>query len=269
VTTFKKKFSEVNCLFRAGSLIQRPNFFQMPGKDNSILRALEKGELSITGEFLWGSNYTFAVEISHDTQILQGVYKPTQGERPLWDFPQESLARREVAAYLVSEAFGWGFVPPTVYRGDGPIGPGSLQLYVDHDPEYNYFTFNEEDLQRLRPVALFDLLINNADRKGSHVLFDQDRHMWLIDHGISFHRDRKLRTVIWNFAGEPITEELCSDLVNFEAQLQPGTAFRKQLDLQLAPEEIDALAMRTRDLLATRQFPNPHPNRRPYPWPPV
>jgi uncharacterized repeat protein (TIGR03843 family) len=241
----------------------------MPGKDIFVLNALEKGEITITGEFLWGSNYTFAVEISHEAQILQGVYKPTQGERPLWDFPRESLARREVAAYQVSEALGWGFVPPTVYRENGPIGPGSLQLYVDHDPEYNYFTFNKADLQRLRPVALFDILINNADRKGSHVMFDQDGHIWLIDHGISFHRDLKLRTVIWNFAGEPITDELCSDLINLHAQLQPGREFRTQIDLQLAPGEIDALATRTSDLLTDRRFPNPPPNKRPYPWPPV
>jgi uncharacterized repeat protein (TIGR03843 family) len=134
----------------------------MSSNDISILRALEEGVISITGEFMWGSNYTFAVEISHDGQILQGVYKPTQGERPLWDFPRESLARREVAAYLVSEALGWGFVPPTVYRDDGPMGSGSLQLYVEHDPEYNYFSFSKEDLQRLRPVALFDDRITQA-----------------------------------------------------------------------------------------------------------
>ncbi len=241
----------------------------MFGKDFSILKALEDGEISITGEFLWGSNYTFAVEVSHDSQILQGVYKPTRGERPLWDFPRESLAHREVAAYLVSEALSWKFVPPTVYREDGPIGSGSLQLYVEHDPEYNYFSFRKEDLQRLRPVALFDILINNADRKGSHVILDQDSHIWLIDHGISFHRDIKLRTVIWDFAGEPLTDELCSVLVSFAAQLQPGTELHKQLDTQLAPEEIDALANRTNGLLATRRFPNPHPKRRPYPWPPL
>jgi uncharacterized repeat protein (TIGR03843 family) len=241
----------------------------MVGKHNTILKILKKGELDVTGEFLWGSNYTFATKISYEDQTLQGVYKPSQGERPLWDFPRASLARREVAAYLVSEAIGWEFVPPTVYREDGPFGPGSLQLYVDHDPEYNYFTFNKDDLQRLRPVALFDLLINNADRKGSHILFDQDGHIWLIDHGISFHRERKLRTVIWDFAGEPITEELCSHLVKLEAQLLPGTRLLDQLDLQLVPQEIPALVQRTNDLLKTRQFPNPHPYRRPYPWPPV
>jgi len=241
----------------------------MSGNHSTVIQILKAGELDVTGEFLWGSNYTFAVEISHAEKTLQGVYKPTQGERPLWDFPRESLARREVAAFLVSEALGWDFVPPTIYREDGPFGPGSLQLYVDHDPEYNYFSFNKDDLQRLRPVAIFDLLINNADRKGSHIIFDPDGHIWLIDHGISFHSDRKLRTVIWDFAGEPITDDLCSFLFKFKELLLPGTDLRHQLDLLLEPQEVSALSRRTQDLLNSRQFPNPHPDRRPYPWPPV
>lgn len=234
-----------------------------------ILKALELGEISIQGEFLWGSNYTFAVEVNHNGQELQGVYKPTQGERPLWDFPRESLARREVAAFLVSEAIGWEFVPPTVYRQDGPIGPGSLQLFIDHDPEYNYFTFTKEDLQRLRPVVLFDILINNADRKGSHIILDDSGKIWLIDHGISFHCDQKLRTVIWNFAGESLPEGLHSNLVNFKTQLQPGRELRLALDRHLAAEEIEALEIRTNELLLSRRFPDPDPRRRPYPWPPV
>ncbi len=146
------------------------------------------------------------------------MYKPTRGERPLWDFPPASLAGREVAAYLVSEALGWRLVPPTIYRKKGPLGPGSLQAFVEHDPEYHYFTFNESDRQRLRPVALFDLLINNADRKGSHVLLDEQDHMWLIDHGVCFHVEDKIRTVIWDFAGEPFPDALCSDLTAFPRQ---------------------------------------------------
>lgn len=241
----------------------------MTNNDSAVLTTLAMGEITVTGEFMWGSNYTFAVEVSRGKQILQGVYKPTQGERPLWDFPRASLAHREVAAYLVSSALSWDFVPPTVYRMDGPAGPGSLQLYVDHDPEYNYFSFNPTDLQRLRPVAIFDLVINNADRKGSHVLVDKNNHFWLIDHGVSFHRDDKLRTVIWNFAGEKIPEEFCSDLNRFEAQLIPGTEFHQQLEEHLNLEEITAMFDRTKGLLESMMFPNPHPNRRPYPWPPV
>jgi hypothetical protein len=241
----------------------------MINNDNNALTTLETGEITVTGEFMWGSNFTFAVEVSQGKQTLQGVYKPSQGERPLWDFPRASLAHREVAAYLVSNALGWEFVPPTVYRKDGPAGPGSLQLYVDHDPEYNYFSFNPTDLQRLRPVVVFDLVINNADRKGSHVLVDKDNHIWLIDHGVSFHRDDKLRTVIWNFAGEPIPEELCLDLNSFKAQLNPETDFHHQLEVHLNSEEITSLAHRTQGLIESMRFPNPHPNRRPYPWPPV
>src|SRR3990172_8423486 len=144
--------------------------------DKSLLTALEKGQITIQGEFLWGSNYTFQVLVEHEGKTLQAVYKPTRGERPLWDFPKASLARREVAAFLVSEVLGWSLVPPTVYRRQAPIGPGSLQLYVEHDPEYHYFNFSQVDRQRLRPVALFDLLINNADRKGSHLLIDENQH---------------------------------------------------------------------------------------------
>ena len=241
----------------------------MSSSDNYLLNILERGEISITGEFLWGSNYTFAVQINYNDQTIEGVYKPTRGERPLWDFPRATLAHREVAAYLVSETLGWSFVPPTVFRELGPIGPGSLQLQVDHDPEYNYFSFNKADLQRLRPVVAFDYLINNADRKGSHILFDQQGQLWLIDHGISFHTEQKLRTVIWDFAGELIPDQICSDLVDFGHQLQAGTQFRKQLEKYLVPQEIDALDRRNQRLITSKTFPDPHPNRRPYPWPPV
>ena len=209
------------------------------------------------------------MEVSSGDQALQGVYKPTRGERPLWDFPRATLAHREVAAYLVSEALGWSFVPPTIFRDEGPIGPGSLQLYVDHDPEYNYFSFSKADLQRLRPVAAFDYLINNADRKGSHILFDQQGQLWLIDHGISFHQEQKLRTVVWDFAGEPLPDQICFDLANLEIQLNPGTVLRDHLEQYLVHQEIIALIKRNQFLIASKTFPDPHPNRRPYPWPPV
>jgi hypothetical protein len=241
----------------------------MISSNNTVLSILQKGEMTVTGKFLWGSNYTFAVEVAKDEDIISGVYKPTQGERPLWDFPKESLAHREVAAYLVSEAIGWQFVPPTVYRQDGPTGPGSLQLFIPHDPEYNYFNFKLADLHRLRSVAIFDILINNADRKGSHVLVDENDHIWLIDHGISFHHENKLRTVIWDFAGDTISGEHCRDLSSLESQFITGSDFLRQLEAHLSPQEIDALISRTRNLLEIKKFPNPHPNRRPYPWPPL
>lgn len=238
-------------------------------RDDDILKTLSEGEIAITGEFLWGSNYTFAASVHRGSHHLLAVYKPTRGERPLWDFPRASLAKREVAAYLVSEALGWRLVPSTVYRNDGPIGPGSLQLYIEHDPEYHYFTFSPEDRQRLRPVALFDLLINNADRKGSHVLIDRENHLWLIDHGICFHREEKLRTVIWDFAGEPFPEELLTAVNRLSEQLQPGCDLAHRLEDYLTTEEIAALAARARRLVEIARFPGPHPNRRPYPWPPV
>ncbi len=218
---------------------------------------------------MWGSNYTFLVEVQHAGEILKAVYKPTRGERPLWDFPAATLARREVAAYLVSEALGWRLVPPTVYRRQGPIGPGSLQLFIDHDPDYHYFNFREEDRQRLRIVALFDSLVNNADRKGSHILIDPDNRMWLIDHGICFHVEDKLRTVIWDFAGERLPDAFCAELRAFRQKLEPGSDLVNALKPYLSPEEIQALAARASRLLASGQFPNPNPNRRFQPWPPL
>ena len=253
---------------------------------NSILSVLEHGEITLKGKFLWGSNYTFLAEVEQDGQILQAVYKPSRGERPLWDFPTASLAHREVAAYLVSQALGLHMVPETVYRRRAPVGPGSLQRFIEHDPEYHYFKFNEEDHQRLRPVAVYDLVINNADRKGGHVLFDASRHIWLIDHGICFHVEDKLRTVIWDFAGEPIPEDLKMALEGLRVQLRPSqgaepageppaekkptpSTLIESLRKHLSSGEVKALAARTKNLLERGAFPNPHPERRPYPWPPL
>jgi uncharacterized repeat protein (TIGR03843 family) len=240
--------------------------------DELTLETLQKGEITVQGEFLWGSNYTFFVNVAHDGQELTGVYKPTRGERPLWDFPTASLAHREAAAYLVSQALGWGLVPPTLYRKRGPSGPGSLQLFIDHDPEYHYFTFSDEDRQRLRPTCLFDLLINNADRKGSHVLIGKDGGVWLIDHGICFHEEDKLRTVIWDFVGEPIPETLCADLARLSARLFGPTAdpvLVERLGNHLSLVEINAMAIRGVALAEAGQFPPPNPYRRPYPWPQI
>jgi uncharacterized repeat protein (TIGR03843 family) len=232
-----------------------------------ILNLLQFGEITIKGEFVWGSNYTFLAEVNQQGDVIQSVYKPSRGERPLWDFPPSSLARREAAAFLVSEALGWKLVPPTVYRRKAPIGPGSLQLYIEHDPEINYFSLSETDRQRLRPVVLFDLLINNADRKGSHLLFDDQHHLWLIDHGICFHAENKLRTVIWDFVGEPIPKKLLDNLRCFRQALMPGTDLIKNLQSLLSAQEIKALAKRTEQLISSRQFPRPDPDERPFPWP--
>jgi uncharacterized repeat protein (TIGR03843 family) len=233
----------------------------------TVLNVLQNGEVTIKGEFVWGSNYTFLAEVSQDSQTLLSVYKPSRGERLLWDFPAASLARREAAAYVVSEALGWQLVPPTVYRKHAPIGPGSLQLYVEHDPEQHYFNLSQADRQRLRPVVLFDLLINNADRKGSHLLFDEHHHLWLIDHGICFHAEDKLRTVIWDFAGETIPERLCADVQAFIMKLRSDSSLAGLLQPLLTQKELKALLTRAEHLVSLSQFPKPDPEQRSFPWP--
>lgn len=243
----------------------------MSQAEENILRTLRKGKVELQGEFVWGSNYTFFVQIEFEGQKYPAVYKPTRGERPLWDFPTASLSKREVAAYLVSAALGWDLVPPTVFIKKGPYGAGSLQWFIPHDPNYHYFNFSAEDRQRLRPVVLFDLLINNADRKGSHILKDADGHLWLIDHGVSFHSEEKLRTVIWDYVGEPLPVDLCVDLAEFCQQLKfppdEPNEFTGQLLAYLSRAELRALARRAAGLVAGGVFPSPDPNRRPYPWP--
>lgn len=239
--------------------------------NNNILTILQSGEMRISGEFVWGSNYTFLAQVKHPEGELNGVYKPSRGERPLWDFPAASLAKREVAAYLVSKKIGWNLVPPTVYRGDAPLGAGSLQLYIDHDPEYHYFTLSKEDRQKLRPVVLFDYLINNADRKGGHVIRGNEGNLWLIDHGVSFHVIDKLRTVIWDFIGEPIPDKLCEDILHFRNRLTSSSnddkIFLDKLSDYLSSREIRALIRRADYLVNLAVFPEPDPHRRHYPWP--
>lgn len=236
----------------------------------SILTALQQGELTLTGKFVHGSNYTFLAAVSYDGEEYPAVYKPSRGEQPLWDFPLHTLARREVAAFLISEALGWELVPPTVYRRDAPHGPGSLQYYIDHDPNYHYFTFSEADRQRLRPVALFDLVVNNADRKGGHILFDAEKHLWLIDHGLCFHVEEKLRTVVWDFAGEPFPAELSASLEALLRELEdPHSGLIRLLGKLISRSEVGAMIDRIRRLLACCQFPAPIGHHRPYPWPPI
>lgn len=218
-----------------------------------------------------GSNYTFLVTVRHGGLELPAVYKPLRGEQPLWDFPDNTLARREVAAYVISEALGFHFVPYTVLRVDIPdYGPGSLQQYVDYDPEYHYFSFSDEDKQRLRPVVLFDALVNNADRKGSHVLIEKEtRKLWAIDHGLCFHEEDKLRTVLWDFAGQSIPDGLLESLSSLPSMLAAGSDLRAALRPYLAAREISALSGRAKTLLRSRVFPSRPGDRRAYPYPPI
>ena len=233
-----------------------------------LITLLTQGEIEIAGRFLWGSNYTFLVEVKNAQEAVTAVYKPSRGERPLWDFSRGTLSAREVAAYLTSQALGWNLVPPTVLRQEGPAGPGSLQLYVDADVEHHYFTFNEEEKQRLRPVALFDLLINNADRKGGHVLMSPDGHIWSIDHGICFHQHDKLRTVIWDFANEFIPDDLLANTETFLRALTDDKELKAKYLKYISDEEFHALIQRTKRVLRERCFPEPFTDR-PYPWPMV
>jgi hypothetical protein len=236
----------------------------------NVLESLQRVEISLEGEFLQGSNYTFLVKVKTEgLEPFLAVYKPLKGERILWDFPDNTLGHRETAAFLVSQALGWDFVPPTVFRDDGPYGPGSLQLFVEHDPNYHYFNFSDQDFQRLRPVVLFDLLINNADRKGSHVIFGEDGHLWLIDHGLCFNVEEKLRTVIWDFAGDPIPDDLRATLREFRAKLEPASELFETLKAHLAPKEITMLTKRADYLITMEYLPFPPNERRAYPFPPV
>jgi uncharacterized repeat protein (TIGR03843 family) len=231
------------------------------------LKLLREGELQEAHGLLpWSSNYTFLMRIADSEMEALAVYKPRRGERPLWDFPDGTLCQREVAAYLVSEALGWHIVPPTLLR-DGPHGPGSVQLFVGHDPEQNYFNFEPEIRPQLMRVALLDQLINNADRKGGHCLLDLRGQIWAIDHGICFHTQPKLRTVIWDFAGEAIPETLLNNVRDLCALLSE-TDLSRPLSKLLNRAEMDALQRRADQTIDGGAFCSPGPGRN-YPWPPV
>lgn len=233
---------------------------------NDLLCILEQGNIEMEGLVPWGSNYTFLVVIEHEGEQRQGIYKPRRGERPLWDFPTGTLCQRERAAYLVSEAIGWHIVPPTVLR-HGPQGWGSLQLFIEHDPEETFFALRDQFGDQLRRIALFDSFINNADRKGGHIIRDEADHLWGIDHGICFHTDYKLRTVIWDYAGERIAAELLDGLTQLQLILD-NKQHRLTGELQelLSRRELTALCQRLVNLSQSGRFLDPGPGR-PYPWP--
>jgi uncharacterized repeat protein (TIGR03843 family) len=229
----------------------------------TINAALTHGEYDLKGQFMLGSNYTFLVDVHHENEIYQAVYKPCKGEQPLWDFPDNTLAQREVAAYLLSEQLGFNFVPVTILREDGPHGRGSLQQYISYDVEYHYFNFTNEDKNLLKPVMLFDVLINNADRKGSHVFFESDTHkLYAIDHGVCFHEENKLRTVIWDFAGQAIPDELL-------APLSQTDSWPRLFESCLSPNEVSALQNRAERVFTSKVFPRAPRDRRAFPYPPL
>lgn len=213
------------------------------------------------------SNYTFLARCTVAGASVLAIYKPRRGEIPLWDFPDGTLHRREVAAYEVARALGWPSVPPTVLR-EGPEGVGSAQLFVRFDPDHHYFTLDSTHADAFRRVALFDVVVNNADRKGGHCLLGEDGLVHVIDHGVCFSTEPKLRTVIWDFVGEPIDDALRDDLVRLRGDLATGD-LRAVLSPLLAPDEIDETQRRLDALLDLGSFPAPAPGERPYPWPPI
>jgi len=231
-----------------------------------VIPLLRLGKLRLLGLLPRASNYTFLAEIQNNDHNTLAVYKPRAGETPLWDFPKGTLCNREVAAYVLATALGWPAVPPTVMR-DGPHGPGSVQLFVQTHPHEHYFTLAERSIEPFRPVAAFDIVANNADRKGGHCLLGLDGTIWVVDHGVCFSDQPKLRTVIWDFAGDPIPASLGEDLRRVTDELRSGTLRQSMLEL-LTGSEVDAIARRAERLVRSGCFPRPESDR-PFPWPPV
>jgi uncharacterized repeat protein (TIGR03843 family) len=219
----------------------------------------------------YSSNHSFLVTMADGQQSLPAVYKPRRGESPLWDFEWGSLCLRETAAYLISCGLGWDLVPPTVMR-DGTRGLGSVQFYVDNHDDEHYFTIQADArfADSLRKLVLFDWIINNADRKSGHCLIGIDGRLWAIDHGVCFHTEYKLRTVIWEFSQEKIGAELMEDLKGlYEQVTDEQCPIAQELCRLLSPSERAALLDRVRALLHAKTFPAPSAHRRNYPWPPI
>ncbi len=232
---------------------------------------LATAPLTVHGRIVNASNATTLVQVGEPELDVLGVYKPQSGERPLWDFPTGTLHRREAAAAVVSDLLGWQIVPPTLVR-DGPLGVGSLQLFVPHDPRRHYFVLVEEDVhdEQLARIAVFDLLVNNADRKASHVLLDDDEHLWGCDHGLTFHVEPKLRTVIWEIGGTPLRPEWQADLQRLAVALgDPASTGATALAPLLSDRELSMLSSRAGALSRLPSLPDLDPDDRPYPWPPL
>ena len=251
---------------------------------------LDCGELHLHGRIMPASNATFLGEIGEGSEAVKVVYKPVSGERPLWDFSDGTLAAREYAAWLVSEALGWSVVPPTVLR-DGTAGPGMVQLWCEPDQEqapvdllpegplppgvlHVLDAFDQqdrpvmlvhEDTPPLRRMALFDVVVNNTDRKGGHVLAMPDGHRYGVDHGVCFHVDDKLRTVLWGWHGQRLSDADADDLRELAGRLD--TDLGEHLTELLTGPEIAATRRRVSRLLSVGRFPQPGPGWPSIPWP--
>ena len=255
----------------------------MPEPTASVLDALRTGELEVLGGLVGSTNNAMVVRVwpagTHPSAFagplqetdLLAVWKPTIGERPLFDFPFGTLTRREVAAYLVSEALGWAIVPPTILR-DGPHGEGMLQLWIDVDPDANVIDIVNGADRRLRRIAVLDAVLNNTDRKAGHLLPIEGGHLHAVDHGVTFSVDPKLRTVLWHWAGEPFEPDELTALARVRDALgsseQPGP-LRAALAQLLFVDEIDETRRRVDELIATGVFLGPSPDWPAIPWPPV
>jgi hypothetical protein len=235
--------------------------------DPATLEALREGDLEVLGRLPGSSNQALVVLVHHAglAEPIHAVYKATVAERPLFDFPIGTLARREVAAFLVSEATGWGLVPPTVLR-DGPFGVGMLQQWIHGDPSVDLVALVGEDDPRLRRMAVFDAIVNNTDRKGGHLVPMPDGHVYGVDHGVTFSIEPKLRTVLWGWVGTPFEAGELAGLEQVQAGLRAGlgAALRELLD----PAEVTATRRRVASLLRFRRFPRPNPDWPSIPWPP-
>ena len=242
-----------------------PGILVHPG-DEDAAELLESGEVIGGGRISWSSNHAFLVHIraGHE-EYIRAVYKPRDGERPLYDFPRGTLYKREYAAFIVSSALGWPRIPVTAVR-DGPLGPGSMQLFIENDPKVTYFQLAGERRNELYELAVFDLLSNNADRKAGHCLLDADGAVWSIDHGLTFHSEFKVRTVMLDLWGSPIPRSLHRSLQALEPELEAGRGLAEKLSDVLLPEEITSLANRLKAMLADPVLPRLDPYRN-VPWP--
>jgi uncharacterized repeat protein (TIGR03843 family) len=229
------------------------------------LRLLRKGAISVEGRLVDASNATLYCSVALDGVTAAAVYKPVRGERPLWDFPDGTLAGREVATYLVSEATGWDLVPPTVLR-DGPFGPGMCQLWVDVDTSVDLGALARGDHPDLRRLAVLDAVVNNADRKGGHLLPRPDGRVQGVDHGVCFSAEDKLRTLLWQWRGAPLPQEALDVLADLRDEL--GGGLGEALASLLTVREVAATVARVERLLTLGCYPQPSPDWPAIPWPP-
>jgi uncharacterized repeat protein (TIGR03843 family) len=236
--------------------------------EDAALSLLAHGELEIEGRLVVASNATLYCMVRLDGAEAACVYKPVAGERPLWDFPSGTLSGREVSAYAVSKAAGWNIVPPTVYR-DGPFGPGMCQLWIDCDPDEDIIALaRREDHDGLRDMAVFDAVVNNADRKIGHLLPTSGGHLYGCDHGVTFAEEYKLRTVLWQWRGDPLPERAIEALRRLEAALEQEP-LATELSSRLDEDEVTATRHRVDLLLKHRVHPYPPDGWPAVPWPPV